>query len=202
MRQALILTGLTLAILLAACADGGSETTPTATLEPAATATLEPGLTGFAELDAVLDVLFAGDVDAVRDLVSFSAVACVAEYTRPDGNPILCRPDEPDGTAVDAFPHLACQAIYIRPEDMDGAYLSLASPSGRLYAAYRAPDASWPPAQFIAVYTDSVTMSPGSALAVSITDGRIVGRFTGCGHTTATLIEYYGLENPVLPPRP
>ena len=107
MRQALILTGMTLTILLAACADGGSETTPTATLEPAATATLEPGLTGIAELDAALDVLFAGDVDAVRDLVSFTPTVCAAN-PQGLGDPPLCRPDEPDGAAVDFFPVAHC----------------------------------------------------------------------------------------------
>ena len=64
MRQALILTGMTLAILVAACADGGGETAPTATLEPAATATpAEPGTrrTGIAELDAVAEGRVGGE---------------------------------------------------------------------------------------------------------------------------------------------
>ncbi len=177
MRQAIIFTGVTLAILLAACAEGGGETAPTATLEPAATATPdEPGArrTGIAEVDVVLDVLFAGDADAVRDLVSFTPTACAAnpQYL---GDPPLCHPDEPDGAAVDMFPHLACHGGFIRPEEMDSAYLSMASPSGQLYAVYRAPDAYWPPAQFVAVYTDpSATTSRVWASAVHVTDGSIV----------------------------
>ncbi len=208
MRQVLILTGVTLAILLAACADGGGETTPAATQEPDATATPdEPEAlrTGIAELDAVLDVLFSGDADAVRDLINFTPVPCELEPIGL-GAPPTCRSDEPAGSPVDVYPHGYCEGVYTRPEDMGGTYLSLASPSGRLYAVYRAPDTYWPPAQFVVVYfvvvnTDGIAVTvPGKAFAVSIADGRIVGSHSGCADTLEEFIASYRLEEPVLPP--
>ncbi len=165
-------------------------------------AELEVRRTGIAELDAVLDVLFSGDADAVRDLVSFTAVACEAEPVGL-GAPPQCRPDEPDGTAVDVYPHAYCEGVYIRPEDMDGKYLSLASPDGTLYAVYRAPETYWPPARYVVIYTDaSAEIVPGDALAVSIADGRIIGSYSGCAGTPEEFIASYRLEDPVLPPLP
>ncbi|MCH8064509.1 MAG: hypothetical protein IIC90_01605 [Chloroflexi bacterium] len=198
MRRALILTGVTLAILLAACADGGGEPAPTATLEPAATATTEARRTGISQVDAVLDVLFSGDADAVRAMVRFTAIPCEAEPVGL-GSPPMCKADESDGSPVDVYPHSSCEGFYIRPENMDGSYSSLASPDGTLYAVYRAPDRYWPPAQFVAIFTDpSRVIVPGDAQAVSITDGRIVGSHSGCASTPEEFIAFHRLEDSVL----
>lgn len=165
---------------------------------------LEPDArrTGIAELDTVPDVLFAGDADAVRDLVSFTAAACEAEPIGL-GAPPMCRPDEPDGTAVDVYPHSYCEGVYIRPEDMEGKYSSLASASGRLYAVYRAPDTYSPPTEYVVIYTDASTRTGAdNALAVWIADGRIIGSYSGCAGTPEEFIDSYRLKDLVLPPLP
>ena len=86
---------------------------------------------------------------------------------------------------------------------MDGTYSSLASPSGRLYAVYRAPETYWPPAQLVVVYTDTTAVIvPGDARAVSIKDRRIVGSHSGYASTPEEFIDFHRREDSVLPPLP
>ena len=82
---------------------------------------------------------------------------------------------------------------------MAGRYTSLATPGSALFAVYRATEEVWPPADFVAVYTNSnAEPAPVNARAVSITDGRIGGSFSGCGTTPEEYITSRKLVEPVL----
>ncbi len=208
MRQLLILTGVAVALLLVGCGGGNDSDTPTATLEPPATATAEAAATatvapdtrrtGIAELDAVLDVLFAGDADAIRELVRFTPVPCELEPIGLDPQP-TCRDDEPAGTPVDVFPHASCHGGFTRPERMSGVHTSLARPTGEVIAIYVAPETYWPWAEFVVVFgDDTVALVPGDVQAVSITDGHITGTHLGCSATLEEFIAFHRLEDSVL----
>lgn len=170
----------------------------TLTPYPTATPPTSEPRTSIPELDAVLDVLFSGDEDAVRALVEFSQVACEVEPYGL-GSPPQCLSDEPDGALVEVYPHGYCEGVYIRPEDMAGRYTSLATPGSTLFAVYRGTENYWPPAEFVAVYTNS-TVEPGpvDAHTVSITGGRIVESFSGCGGTPEDYITSRNLVEAVL----
>ena len=165
---------------------------------PAATDLPSGALTGIPELNNVLDVLFSGDEEAVRALVKFSQVACEIEPIGL-GSPPQCLGDEADGALVDVYPHSYCEGVYIRPEDMAGRYMSLATPGASLYVVYRRTGQLWPPGEFVAVYTDSLAEpAPVNVRSVFITDGRIVGSFSGCGGTPEDYITSWKLVEPVL----
>ena len=184
-----------------ACNDddnGGPSLRETLAPDPTATDLPSGALTGIPELDDVLHALFSGDEEAVRALVEFSQVACEVQPFGL-GSPPQCLGDEPDGTLVDVYPHGYCEGVYIRPEDMAGRYMSLATPGASLYAVYRHTGNLWPPGEFVAVYTDSLEEpAPVSTTTVSIADGRIVGSFSGCGGTPEDYITSWKLVEPVL----
>ena len=184
-----------------ACGDNGAPqptAEPTQTILPTATDVPSGALTGIPELDAVLGALFSGDEDAIRSLVRFTPTACEKQPAGL-GSPPQCLGDEPDGTFVDVYLHGYCEGVYIRPEDMAGRYMSLATLGAALFAVYRATEEVWPPAEFVAVYTNSSSEpAPVNARAVSITDGQIVGSFSGCGTTPEEYITSRKLVEPVL----
>ncbi|MCI0777299.1 MAG: hypothetical protein J4N95_03895 [Chloroflexi bacterium] len=184
-----------------ACGDNGAPqptAEPTQTILPTATDVPSGALTGIPELDAVLGALFSGDEDAIRSLVRFTPTACEKQPAGL-GSPPQCLGDEPDGTFVDVYLHGYCEGVYIRPEDMAVRYLSLATPGASIYAVYRHPEQLWPPGEFVAVYTDSLAEpAPVNVRSVFITDGRIVGSFSGCGGTPEDYIASWKLDQRVL----
>ena len=152
----------------------------------------------------MLDTLFSGDAAAIQSLVAFTPVPCEIEPIGL-GPPPTCRADEPEGTLVDVFPHAYCEGVYIRPEDMDGRYASLADPDGVLYAVYHGSESFSPSGEFVVIFTNRSSARSGIALAAAITDGRIVGSYSGCGGTPEEFVVEFGfasddiLAGPLLP---
>ncbi len=198
MRQVLILTGVTLAILLAACADGGGETTPTATQEPAATATpAEPEAlrTGIAELDTIIDAVGAGDEEALRELIRFESLPCVGPTPGNAGGPPLCSDDETPGEVLTVLRGVGCHGDYGREA---GILRLIANLPHGVYAVVRETEGyhivySIPPSR-------SGEDSVGAGLRVQ--DGRIIALTNRCAQPAEAFVEDVAPEDLVLPPLP
>ena len=76
--------------------------------------TLSNTRTGIEDVDAIIDAILSGDIEARRALVQYTTSAC----TTADGlgGPPKCKPDEADGTLVKAFPVLGSEGHHVRPE--------------------------------------------------------------------------------------
>jgi hypothetical protein len=197
--------GLTaLAFVAAACGDGGNGVTATATpaieatTTPAATATPLASRTGMPEVDTVLDALFSGDSQAVENLVSYTSIPCEVEPVGI-GAPPACGADEPEGTPAEVFPKAQCEGYYVRPEDMGDTLTTLTTPGPQLAAVYRG--SIWPPGEYVAIYTG--VGDPRRAefvYAIAIQEGRIVGTHGGCAMTPDTFVDFFQLQERLLPP--
>ena len=190
------LVAVCLAVLAFACddGDGGPNPTPEPTSTLVHTQAPDNTRTGIPDLDNVLDALFSGDAAAIQALVAFTPVPCEIEPIGL-GPPPTCRADEPEGTLVDVFPHAYCEGVYIRPEDMDGRYASLANPDGVLYAVYHGSESFSPSGEFVVVFPNRISSRPGIALAAAITGGRIVGSYSGCGGTPEEFVTEFGFAS-------
>jgi hypothetical protein len=129
------------ALVAVACNGGGDDDdaatpAPNATGgDPAATATvneLVPAPAGVPPL--VYDALVTKDVGALAGLTYYEEVACAAEAS-PEAP--ACRPDEDAGSEVAVFRRVACDAAWIRPEQVSDAYnVALGAADVTLVAAY------------------------------------------------------------------
>ena len=198
MRRALILAGLTLAVLLAACADGDGENAPTATMAPAATATPdepEARRTGIAELDAIIDAVGTGDENVLRDLIRFESIACVGPTPGSLGGPPLCLDDETPGEIVTVLRGVGCHGDYGRASSILKSIANL--PHG-VYAVIRESEG------YRLVYSSlpsqSSKYSVGAGLRVQ--NGRIIALTNRCAQPAEVFVEGVAPEDFVLPPLP
>ena len=149
---------------------------PDATPEPTdIPASLSARRTGITAIDVVVDAVLSGDREALRPLVQFTAIGCT---TNPYGigGPPLCRPDEADGTIVDAFPTGSCEGYYLRPDELNTLLLSLTSRGTWLYAAYRIHASQLPVAtDYVAVLSEDIP-DLGIIAEETLRHGRKVGR--------------------------
>ena len=192
--------GLMAFLLVRAGDEEGPRLVADSTAVPTATAGETPGRTGIAEIDVVLDALFSGEADAVRALIRYTTIPCVVEVPGLGGLP-LCLPDEPDGTPVEVFPVAECEGSYARPDNIENTVRWLTAPDKELYAVYRSRGLSWPPGEYIVIFSTE-SMERVFASGLSLEDGRIVGLDFGCAQSPESLIEVRGLADAVLPPPP
>jgi hypothetical protein len=149
-----------------------------------------PGRTGVLLVDAVLDALEAGDIDTLRQLVAYQALACAVEPGA--GGPPPCRADEPDGTLVEVLPIRTCELEHHRRGEIDWALQDLIEHTSP-YAVYQAEGG-------YVIVLERTFQGMRLSAAVTIADRNITELKFGCGETPEQLVEVLGLVDVVLPP--
>ncbi|MGD9933603.1 MAG: hypothetical protein AB7T37_07765 [Dehalococcoidia bacterium] len=140
--------------------------------------------TGNAKIDAVLDAWERGDVNALKALVQFQQLACVAKVEGAGGPPI-CPEGVPAGTLVKVMPASQCEGYYAYESGLTQLFQSFVDGMNGtryyLYAAWESAGDANPPAgyriQFARTVTDWDVFSPQVVMTV---DGRIFMYRGGC----------------------
>jgi len=109
--------------------------------------------TGIEEVDAIIDAIVAGGIDARRELVQYTTTGCTTALGL--GGPPKCESGEAEGTLVEVFPFLRAEGEYVRRESIDRV---LRFAVEGLYAVYRVPDDAyeeeyWPAGEYGIVFT-------------------------------------------------
>ena len=161
---------LVLAASAAACGDGDSSVR-----------------TGVPEVDAVVEAVLSGDQEALRGFVRYAPVACSIDSQM---GVEFCRPDEEDGTLVDALQLADCEGFYVRPDEIDGTLAYLLGGKPRLYGVYQASPSTFLPGDYTAVFAVEGP-EPGQVFGTEllIDDGRIVWIDFGCGQSPEQLAQ-------------
>jgi hypothetical protein len=208
-------TGLVLVLSMgaAACGGGGSASPRTATVADvptagviaaspvaSATAVVARGHSGIAVVDAAIDAVVAGDVDAVQRLVRYTPTACDA-HPRGIGGPPACRAGEADKTLVDVIAAVQCEGFFVRSGEFDAR--SIVAANSRLYAVYRASAGSFPAGDYVVIFAHPAA-APGSqaeaAYALMVSDSGVVGVHYGCSQTPAEFVKLERLTDAVVAP--
>jgi hypothetical protein len=139
---------------------------------------------------AIVDVLFAGDEEAIRPLIGYSQYPCDPEPMGIGANP-MCLEGEEEGTLVNAFSSGACEGGLTREEDIDGIVEVLAAPGPQFVAVYdvRQQDSF---GEYVAMYTHTRQGNPGAAGRVDISGGKIVNYGSGCAANAEELAAQLG----------
>lgn len=161
---------------------------------------------GIAVIDAFLDALAAGDLDALLGLVDYEQVGCVTEQNGIGGPPI-CDAGQPDGTLLDVIPAAQCEGHYIHRESMPQTLGDLVGKSWALYSVVQ----PGPPAQdsFIPSIWQVILVdleAPDDSFRRSISpwfnDGGLAGLLYGCGPGQPADLERSGTSPDFLLPPP
>ena len=151
---------------------------------PAATPAAD---TGVPEVDAVVQAVLSGDQEALRGFVRYAAVAC---STKSEIGVEPCRPDEPDGTVVDALYLADCEGYYVRPDDIDRSLSYLLARKPKLYGVYRASRAA-ASGDHVAIFSiEGPERGQVFGVELLIDDGAIVFIDFGCGASPEQLAQY------------
>jgi hypothetical protein len=150
--------------------------------------TLSNTRTGIEDVDAIIDAILSGDIEARRALVHYTTSAC----TTADGlgGPPKCEPDEADGTMVKAFPVLGSEGHHVRPELIED---TLGFVVDDLYAVYHVPDEAyqaeyWPAGEYGLVFVrDEIDYLV--TITVHVENGRMVRLDYDVGKPPAAIIE-------------
>ncbi|MCE9646692.1 MAG: hypothetical protein K8S20_11900 [Chloroflexi bacterium] len=151
---------IALFLVLTACA----QAQPTA--DPAA------GRTGIPELDRIIEIVLAGDLDEVRSLIQFTQTACT--NIEGLGGPPKCLANEAPGTPVEVLPLLGPEGHFIRKAEIqswDGLQVS------QLFAAYQVSDQAYtdlnyPAGEYALVFIGGLENQ--TSLTLQVRGGRIV----------------------------
>ena len=200
----LLVTIAVAAALVAACGDGddgdGGPTATEVVPTPEASATSLPdeplptaGLTGIAELDAVVEAIRSGDVEAVRELMRLTTFECTTELGLPPPPP--CPEGVPAGSPVENFPFTTCETAMLTAADLDQLAGSIA---GReVYGAYDASGAAFFDETYLIILAEHAVSGAGAG-AVGVADGAIVSSRGSCGPEPAVdYVESLGLGDPI-----
>jgi hypothetical protein len=176
---------------------------------------------GISEIDAVVEAVLAGDLEATLARIRLTSTPCTT--AGGIGGPPKCSSTttedasgkrqvftEEDGEVVDVLPFSVCEGEYARAEEIEPVIARLVLPEGavveRVYAVYRVPDdefqaAYWPAGEYAVVIANR-TNSGLSGTTVRIGARGIVRIDFGCGpvppasmsvgHTDHLLVESLG----------
>ena len=129
-------------------------------------------LTGWPDLDAIIDAVLAHDFDALRGLTRYTQVGCT--HFEGLGGPPKCEADDPEGTIVEVVPFLGPgEGSHQRREEHE----SWSGPDTLgLLAVYRpsstvSSDDSYPVGEFAIVFLDGNGISD---LTLHVSEGRVV----------------------------
>lgn len=169
----------------------GTTTTATA---PAGTPTGESEGTPTVVND-IIDAVAAADADGIEEMLVYTSLACTATVEGLGGPPI-CAEGEPDGTLVDVLPLAFCEGSYARPGELNTFPLT---EDITFYAAYRTAGDSYPPGDYIVVFTRTQPNIEGeTALAIIASDEGIVGIHFGCAQTVEQFIDFNDLTDVII----
>ncbi len=188
---------------LAGCGQGSEGTTAQGALTsapPAATATPPAGLTAIPEVDAVIEAVSSGDPEALRPLIRYSKIGCVAELVGI-GSPPKCDPGEAVGTLVDVLPAAQCEGYYVRLTEIDSLLAFETAPGRRLYAVFRMAGASSPAGKYVIVFSQ-VRSGRDTAAEIVVDGGGVSGVNHGCGESPEETVRLQQLQDPLIGPFP
>lgn len=182
--------------------------TPSPTTEPTATPSATPSptstprvtmhdagtRTGLEDVDRIIDVTLAGDIDRLRDALTFITVGCTHEQGL--GGPPKCRDGEREGCNVDVFPFFGPEGHFLRKDKRDT--WSGVDVAG-LYAVYRVSEAVFSDTYYPAGEVGIIFVGGrGEHIALHVTDGGVV-RIDFVGESPLGKLEREAREI-VLPP--
>jgi hypothetical protein len=168
-------------LVAVACNDDGS-TIETRTVPPGTDRPLVQ--TGNPSLDTTITHALRRDRIELAGLTGYQQIACDSAPEDPARVPI-CRPNEEEGTQVEALPVTNCEDSLVRPEQVPDAYNIALAGSGAdasVVAVYRpTPEFVRFGAQYIAVIrTNAVDEEPPRGAALHVFEGRVVSLETDC----------------------
>jgi hypothetical protein len=156
---------------------------------PAATPAAD---TGVPEVDAVVQAVLSGDQEALRGFVRYAPVAC---STKSEIGVEPCRPDEPDGTVVDALYLADCEGYYVRPDEIDRSLGYLLARKPKLYGVYQGSTRTYLTGGYTAVFSvEGPERGQVFGVELLIDDGAIVFINFGCAASPEQLAQYLGQQ--------
>lgn len=209
-RSLLITTITALAALSFACGeddDNGDTptTTPTTgavtspTADPSTTPTAEP--TGESEgtptiVNDIIEAVAAADAAAIEEMLVYTSLACTTTVEGLGGPPV-CVAGEANGAEVDVLPTAQCEGSYARPGELNTFPLT---ENITFYAAYRANDDTYPPGDYVVVFSRVEPNIGETALAIMADDRGIVGVHYGCAQSIEQFVEFQELTDVIIDP--
>ena len=128
--------------LISACAPSSTSTLEAVTTEPQPTLAEKyhslDTRTGITEIDDVLAAVESNDPQKLRELFSYSTIACRTVHAL--GGPPPCREGEAEGTLVEVLPILGAEGGHLRKDEISNW---TALDVTRLYAVYRVSNSAF-----------------------------------------------------------
>ena len=145
------------------------------------------------QVQSVIDMVTGGRLDDLERAVRLTAVPCGPQQGA--GSPPPCPPGQPNGTPVDIFPVVTCQAE-LRPRAAVRPTLAELLPTIiRLTAVYRAPAASLHflpvtpvPGDHVAVFSRQLPGQPNLGVGVVVEGSEVVGLVFRCGASPGEIV--------------
>jgi hypothetical protein len=127
--------------------------------------------TGIAELDQIIEIVLANDIEALRSAVQFTQTACTLQDGL--GGPPKCAEGEEEGDPLEVLPILGPEGHFIRSEDI-GAWQGL--DVSDVYAAYKVSksaynDPNYPRGTHAIVF---INETQNSSVTLQLVGGQIV----------------------------
>lgn len=214
-RLALVLLVALVTLLALACGgdDDDDASTPTSTPTPSEVPSdlqVQLAQSGLAELADVIEVVLAGDPQALEDQIEFSMRPCSAALdpggepgctyevvSSPSGN--VRRYTQTEGTLVEVFPFAACNLEWRMRDDLMDVFDWVDGAESEVYAVFEAPEDRQLPGDYVAVFSSAERQF---ALAVYARGDRVSAIAQGCSPSPASLIPVDQEGFIVAPPRP
>jgi hypothetical protein len=152
-------------------------------------------------VDEAIELMLAGNYEAVEELFVFQMVACAVDVMGAGGPP-ECEADEADGTEVEVLPVSQCEGAYLRPQDVFFAF-RLRDQEMKLYGVYDATAAEiFPPGDYAVLFSFVRPETPDRTLTLELlmNDEGVTGVNFGCGEDPASLVTAQGLTEAIVTP--
>ena len=127
--------------------------------------------TGLDEVDQIIDIVLAGDMNEFRQRIRFTTSGCT--YVMALGGPEKCREGEAEGTLVEVLPFLGSEGSHLRRDEInEWQGIDVAG----LYAVYRVSDEAfsrkeYPAGEYGIVFR---TKDPHTIVTLQVENGSIV----------------------------
>lgn len=189
--------GLVLLLLVLFVIPVGRETTVMPP-QPEVSLPERTGHTGIPEIDIIIDTVLKGNTQEELPLLQFSTLACT--HAEGLGGPPKCRPDELEGTEIEAFPFLGAEGGHIRRGEMqDWAGIQVSG----VYAVYRVSeqaysDEAYPAGEYAIVF---LVENNDYLITAQVRNGKIVRLDTNFGDPPEIDLERLASEVILAPPK-
>ena len=140
------------------------------------------------EVNAIIDLVEARNVDGLVGVSRLTAVACGPQ--QGIGSPPACPPGQPSGTLVEVVPVASCEGELRPASALRPTYEQVLPTIGRLTGVYRAPRPYLRPieADYVAVFSRSLPGQPNLGVGVVIANGEVRGLWFGCGASPGQIV--------------